>query len=307
VWLTLVLGGTAAVLGVLGVVTVAFAQAVGPDDTDAGAGRLGAATAALAAAQAGRPPEGIPCPGNGPTDEMVRVGPLCVDKYEASVWSEPRGRGSQYPQSLPRYPATFPVNGNWTEPLYAASRKGVGPATFLTWFQAQQACALAGKRLLTNAEWQMAAAGTPDPGTLGNGVTECNTNSTGSVLTGAAANCRSNWGVHDMVGNVQEWVADWIQGPGNNGSTVSGAFTPLAMSIATPAYGGDWIGGINEAFHLEAPQTGPNSADATPDAMPAGIVRGGMWSSGTQAGVFFLEASHTPTSLDNATGFRCAR
>jgi formylglycine-generating enzyme required for sulfatase activity len=76
----------------------------------------------------------------------------------------------------------------------------------------------------------------------GNGVTECNTNSTGPVVTGSAAHCVSKWGAHDMVGNVNEWVADWIQGPGNNGSTVSGVFNPLALSISTPTYGNDWIG-----------------------------------------------------------------
>src|SRR6185503_1271999 len=119
------------------------------------------------------------CRGNSPNDVMVRVGPLCVDKYEASVWSNPRGTGTQYPQSDPRFPATFPVNGNWTEPLYAVSKPGVYPARFLTWFQAQQACALSGKRLLTNAEWQMAAAGTPDPGVAGNGTATCNTSTTG--------------------------------------------------------------------------------------------------------------------------------
>ena len=261
-----------------------------------------AASSYVPAFAAAPPPEGTRCRGNSVNDIMVRVGPLCVDKYEASVWSGPAGTGVQYPQGSPRYPATFPANGNWTEPLYAASVKGVGPSTFLTWFQAQQACALSGKRLLNNAEWQMAAAGTPDPGIHGNGVTECNTNTTGSIATGSASHCVSKWGVHDMVGNVLEWVADWIQGPGN-----SGQFTPLSLSISTAAYGRDWIGGINEAFHLEAPQTGPGSVNATPDAMPAGIVRGGMWSSGDIGGVFFLDADHTPSSLDNATGFRCAR
>ena len=36
------------------------------------------------------------CPGNDPTDEMVRVGPLCVDKYEASVWNTATGGGTQF-------------------------------------------------------------------------------------------------------------------------------------------------------------------------------------------------------------------
>jgi hypothetical protein len=38
---------------------------------------------------------GTACPGNDPADVMVRVGNLCVDVYEASVWSAPTG-GTQY-------------------------------------------------------------------------------------------------------------------------------------------------------------------------------------------------------------------
>src|SRR5439155_549721 len=123
--------------------------------------------------------------------DAVLVGPVCVDRYEASVWSIPsgsnelvgkirRGRatvaqlaaaGAVQMGAIPMsgctgsdYGPAFPPNGNWTTPLYAASIAGVPPSSCVTWFQAEQACRLAGKRLLTNQEWQAAAAGTPDPG-----------------------------------------------------------------------------------------------------------------------------------------------
>jgi len=255
------------------------------------------------------------CAGNdpqqSPNDVMVKVGPICVDKYEASVWSQPSGQGVQYPQSNPRFPSTFPEDGNWIDPLYAASKPGVSPATFITWFQAQQACMLSGKRLLTNAEWQMAAAGTPDPGVNGSGLATCNTNTTGVLETGKSVGskvaCVSKVGVFDMVGNVGEWVADWIQGPGgvSLGSVVPN-WDPNTHSVASPGYGNDYIGHVNDAFHNNAPQTG-GGANAAINPFPAALYRGGMWSSGEGGGVFMLVAQDSPSSMNNALGFRCAK
>lgn len=143
--------------------------------------------------------------------DQVPVGTTCVDTYEASVWSIPAvntglikkvqdgkatlanllaGGASQVspsPSCSPAIPGTFPTTGNWTAPLYAASIAGVPPTACVTWFQAEQACALSGKRLLSNQEWQRAAAGTVDPGVndgLANAM--CNTDATGPRNTGNA-------------------------------------------------------------------------------------------------------------------------
>jgi formylglycine-generating enzyme required for sulfatase activity len=233
---------------------------------------------------------GTSCVGNSANDVMVKVGPLCVDKYEASIWSDANGTGTAYGvfTGQSAYPGTFPENGNWTAAVYAVSKPAVLPSSGVTWFQAQQACALSGKRLLTNAEWQMAAAGTPDPGT-DNGTTDCAVNNAYPVNTGSRSNCVSQWMVNDMVGNVFEWVADWMQGNTN----------PWAPSIGTAgaSYGADLMYGINPA---QSQGTGSTN-------FPAALIRGGNVSNGTDAGVFALLASLGPSHSSNGIGFRCAR
>ena len=232
---------------------------------------------------------------NNASDIMVKVGPLCVDKYEASVWQNADGTGTAYGALAGQtaYPGTFPADGNWTTKLYAASKAGVTPSTGLTWFQAQQACAASGKRLLTNAEWQMAAAGTPDPGLAGDGTTTCNTNTGGAVLTGStgsdATGCISKWGVRDMVGNVWEWVADWMQG-NTNPWAPSGGNTDAT-------YGGDFMLGTNPA----------QFQGAVSNNLPSTLALGGNYSNGITAGVFALEGRIAPSYSGISLGFRCAQ
>src|SRR5206468_3391744 len=75
--------------------------------------------------------------------------------------------------------------------VYAVSMPAVPPSANLTWFQAQAACENARKRLPSNAEWQAAVAGTPDPGD-DDGTTECNTASAfKAVATGSRPACVS--------------------------------------------------------------------------------------------------------------------
>ena len=240
------------------------------------------------------------CPVN-----MVSVGPLCVDQYEASVWSRPpalsgRPRGRQYGLEPDNYPCSFDGN-DCTGVIFAASVPGVIPSVFLTWFQAQQACMSVGKRLPTSAEWQGAAAGTPDTGDADDHETTCNTDGgpLDYVPTGSRTHCVSNFGVYDMVGNAGEKVADWIQGGGRPWRPTENLDAPTDPDRAGDEFGQDIMRGINPA------PVGKREGSV----FPSEITRGGGVASGDHgegAGVFALTALHSPSSAGPGS-FRCVQ
>jgi hypothetical protein len=126
-------------------------------------------------------------------NDMVAVGSLCVDKYEASLVDS---------GGAPTDGTACDVSGSdCAGVIFANSVAGATPASNVSWYQAAQACANVGKRLPTTAEWQMAASGTPA------GTVDCNGSGT-IALTGASATCVSNTGANDMVGNLWEFSAD---------------------------------------------------------------------------------------------------
>jgi hypothetical protein len=245
--------------------------------------------------------------------DAVRVGPVCVDKYEASVWNVPspgivaKVRAGEATLSdllaagavqvgvptsdhgicNPGLPAEFTPSGALppTVRLYAASIPAVKPTACVTWFQAEVACRLAGKRLATNQEWQAAATGTPDAG-IDDGATTCRTTS-GTGLTGSRTKCKSLWGAYDMVGNVWEWVADWVPISGlchSGWGYPIGSFSDDAMCAFQALPGGDADG-------------------------PAALNRGGGGLIGVGAGPLAVQATYTfdLSSLPDFVGFRCAR
>jgi formylglycine-generating enzyme required for sulfatase activity len=244
-----------------------------------------------------------PAPGTGCGPDAVVAGTVCLDKYEASVWRvpDPTATNAALVRKIQLGKATradltaggaTPLgttvdyvpcedNGqNCANDIYAVSLPSEIPSARITWFQAQEACANSGKRLPTNAEWQTGANGTPDPGP-DNGTTDCNS-ATGSVApTGSRSSCVSARGAFDTVGNLAEWVADWV--PLSAQCTGWGGFSDDAMCFA----GASEVG------------TGPGA-----------LVRGGSFSfsfGAATAGPLSVNGSLKPSGGSVFIGFRCVR
>jgi formylglycine-generating enzyme required for sulfatase activity len=97
------------------------------------------------------------------------------------------------------------------------------------------------------------------------------------VTTGSRSTCQSAFGAYDMVGNLYEWVADWV---------------PRSTTCGT------WSGSTDSQCLAGAATTGE----------PGALLRGGNFSGGTDAGPLSVNGIIGPSnSISNGFGFRCAR
>lgn len=184
-------------------------------------------------------------------------------------------------------------NGGGCKNIFALSLPHRTPAHTINYFIAAAACRNSGKRLPTNAEWQAAALGTPDPWPQDDPINQCNLNSAALIVTGAHNDCVSDVGAYDMVGNVIEFVADW---------------GPLATAGSTwdsfiPGFGND-VSNMGGA---------PNGSIY---GLPGTTLRGGSFAmnpnsggTGELAGVYAIDQNGAPNSIGDASaaGFRCAK
>jgi len=215
-------------------------------------------------------------------DEMVKVGDFWSDRYEMSAC--PGG-------SLGNH------NGHDTTAA-GCSRAGVMPQVEITWFQAAAMCANAGKALCTNAQWQVAASGTPDPGASDGGDGGCVTDGAPRA-TGGGATCRSRYGAEDMIGNYWEWVADW-RVAGRSFQTSDGQAAPPRAGDSAGPWGADY--GDDQTFNVNGTAS---ESPAWRQGLPAAIARGGDRGSALGSGAFALSATPAPSEASLGVATRC--
>jgi len=155
-------------------------------------------------------------PDEGP-EHKVTLPAFYIDKYEVT--------NLQYKQFIDATNRKSPDHfRNRTFP----DGKADHPVTHVTWYDANDYCQWAGKRLPTDEEWEKAAR-SPDARVYpwGNDfdISKANTPQRWMVLgkdgdttpVGAFPGGVNAYGLYDMSGNVWEWTASWYKPyPGNN-------------------------------------------------------------------------------------------
>lgn len=218
--------------------------------------------------------------GVGEVEMRLPTGAVCVDRYEAAP-------GSECPHADAMSPVHTQENLNIPRcaPVSAAEVK---PWRFVSLAQAQQLCARAEKRLLKNEEWHALALGVTDQ-------SACVVDGSAAAVTGSG--CASTAGIHDVVGNVWEWIdAEVVDG------TYNGRDLPESGYVSTA----DSAGIVVATAGSPGEEYGDDYAKTDSKGV-YGVIRGGFYGSKSDAGIY---AQNLAVPLDlktNGVGFRCVR
>jgi hypothetical protein len=221
------------------------------------------------------------CP-NGMQRVVYETRTLCVDRFESSP--DVSCPSSEVQSSLD-------TRNNIDAPgCVPVSQVGAVPWTFVTFHQAKELCAKAGKRLPSSEEWFLFALGTPDTGS------SCNTSSQNLTRSSESSLCVNGYGVHDAIGNAWEWVdAEVIDGTYNGRTLPDSGYVVNAdrdgiASITDPRMPNP---DLHEDYFWSERQG------------QFGVLRGGFYGSGSDGGLYSVQAKTAYSLASVAIGFRC--
>jgi len=162
--------------------------------------------------------------GAGDPDEMPEhkayLDTFLIDKYEVT--------NAQYKAFVdatshrpPKHWQPSPAGTSGSGVTYPPE-KANHPVVYVDWFDANEYCHWAGKRLPTEEEWEKAARGTDgrnfpwgsafDPQKANTPQYWLSKNKDGDTMpVGQFENGKSPYGLYDMAGNVYEWTANWYK------------------------------------------------------------------------------------------------
>ena len=195
----------------------------------------------------------------------VSIGSFYIDKYEVT--------NAQYLEfceaTRHRLPEFWNREGFRCSPGYPAH-----PVVGVSWQDAADFAAWSGKRLPTEAEWECAARGGLEGLDYPNGETlePADGNYSRSSLGGPVAvgsYPANSFGLHDMQGNVVEWVADYYAA----------------------------------GYYASSPSVDPQG----PASGKFRVIRGGGWHSGPYCNRVYFRNALPANWVDFNVGFRCAQ
>lgn len=197
----------------------------------------------------------------------VSVKAFYLDAQEVTV--------SRYAQFLGSQRADPPFK--WNEATSGSHENK--PVVGVNWYDARDYCRWVGRRLPTEAEWELAARGTegrmypwgdvhPTRGHANAGHTKWHGYDT-LTNVGQFELGRTPEGVYDLAGNVWEWVADWY----------------------------------DATYYQFSPRDNP----AGPSRGPLRALRGGAWNNDAKSIRSANRAGYAPDARRNDAGFRCAK